>query len=327
MIRAFLILALTFGATTLQARCKGSNLRNLLTPQYQELLKQEVAQVPFAYGNHWIATKGERRIHIVGTQHSGDSRMRAMMRTLRSVIKSADAVLLEVDSAQLATSDQQLQANPSLVFLAKGKKLSQMMTSQEWLMLRTSATFAGLRPEITAKMQPWLLSILINRTGCGGRGIASYAGLDDRIERTAIRAGVPVGSLESILDGFRALSSQALPDQLRLLQLDLVSTVNFDDQIVTQTEAYFNGTLTEAKIIQKWTLYRDVDISRPEVARLLRQWEARILDRRNRAWIPVILGSKAKTLVVAVGALHLPGRAGVLNLLKSRGFTLVRGEL
>ncbi len=327
MIRLLLILALTFGATTSQARCKGSNLRNLLTPHYQELLKQEVARVPFAYGNHWIATKGDRRIHIVGTQHSGDSRLRAMMRNLRSVIKGADAVLLEVGSSQLATSDQKLQANPSLVFLANGQKINQMMTDQEWVLLSKAAASAGLRPEITARMQPWLLSILISRSGCGGRGIASYAGLDDRIERTAIRARVPIGSLEDVLDGFRALSSQDLRDQLRLLQLDLVSTVNFDDQIVTQTEAYFNGTLSEARIIQKWTLYRDVDISRPEVARLLRQWEARILDRRNRAWIPVILGSKAKTLVVAVGALHLPGRAGVLNLLKSKGFTLVRAEL
>lgn len=324
MIFVLCLATLSFGATTAHARCKGSDLRDRLTPQYQERLKTEVARVPFAYGNHWLATKGDRRIHVVGTQHSGDSRMRPMMRKLRPVIAGADAVMLEVTSSQSDTFDEKLKENPSLMLITKGRTLPEMMSSEDWAMLSIAVDRIGLGPEEAARIQPWVLSIFLSTSGCGGRGIASYAGLDDRIERIAIRNRVPIGSLEDVTDGYRALSMQPMRDQLRLLQLDLESGLNYDDQAVTQSNAYFNGSLAEARIIQEWTMYRDIDIPRKEVVRLLRQFDALILDRRNRAWMPVILGAKAKTLVVAVGAAHLPGRAGVLNLLKAKGYKLQR---
>jgi len=327
MIRLLMTLLLCLIAATAQARCTGSNMRDRLTPQYQERLKTEVAKVPFAYGNHWVASKGNRKIHVVGTQHSGDSRMNAMMRTLQPVIASANAVLLEVTSSQSTTLLSKLKKNPSLVFLKKGQSLPEMMSKDDWRSLSLAAGDIGLTARETAKLQPWVLSIYLGRSGCGGRGILSYAGLDDRIERMAIRNRVAIGSLEDVTDGFRALSMQPMRDQLRLLQLDLASEMNFDDLMVTLTESYFNGSLAEGRIIQEWIMYRDIDIPRKEVARLLRQFDALILDRRNRAWVPVIERTKGNTLVVAVGAAHLPGRAGLLNLLKAKGYTLKRADI
>ena len=324
-----LLLCLTAAttATTTQARCSGSNMRDRLTPQYQERLKAEVAKVPFAYGNHWIASKGARKIHVVGTRHSGDSRMKAMMRSLQPAIANADAVLLEVTSQQSETLLGKLRKNPSLVFLKKGQSLPQMMSAQDWQSLRVNAARIGLTSQEAARLQPWVLSIYLGQSGCGGRGFLSYAGLDVRIERLAIRSRIPIGSLEDVTDGFRALSAQPMRDQLRLLQLDLASEMNIDDLTVTLSDSYFNGSLAEARIIQEWVMYRDIDISRKEVARLLRQFDALILDRRNRAWIPVIERTKGDTLFVAVGAAHLPGRAGLLNLLKAKGYRLKRADI
>lgn len=327
MIRLLMTLLLCLTAATAQARCTGSNMRDRLTPQYQERLKTEVARVPFAYGNHWVATKGSRRIHVIGTQHSGDRRMNAMMRRLKPVIASADAVLMEVTSFQSDTLASKLKQNPSLVFLKNSQSLAKMMSAADWQALQASARQIGLSSQETDRLQPWVLSIYLGRSGCGGRGILSYAGLDDRIERLAIRNRVALGSLEDVTDGFRALSAQPMRDQLRLLQLDLASEMNFDDLMVTLSDSYFNGSLAEGRIIQEWVMYRDIDIPRKEVTRLLRQFDALILDRRNRAWIPVIQRTKGDTLVVAVGAAHLPGRAGLLNLLKTRGYTLKRADI
>ena len=47
------------------------------------------------------------------------------------------------------------------------------------------------------------------------------------------------------------------------------------------------------------------------------------MTRRNRAWLPVIEAQAAKgQLVVAFGALHLPGETGVLNLLAQNGWKI-----
>ncbi|WP_171052545.1 TraB/GumN family protein [Ruegeria sediminis] len=309
-----------------QARCTGSDLRDRLTPAAERRLQHEIRAIPFAYGNHWVATRGDRRIHVVGTQHNGDSRMRRIMRTLRPVIRAADAVLLEVTARELNRLDDVIESNPSILLIPRGPTLADMMSAEDWSMLQLRMRPEGMDSEILARLQPWYISLALSRSGCGGRGIAAYAGLDERIERLAVRNGVPVGSLERVGDGIRALSAQPLRDQLRLLELDMKSTLNYDDQIVTMSNAYFEERLAEAMLIQKWTLYSDINIPRGEVDRLLRQYDRQILDHRNRAWLPVIQATRGQVLVVAVGAGHLPGKAGLLNLLKQRGYSLTRTE-
>ena len=49
-----------------------------------------------------------------------------------------------------------------------------------------------------------------------------------------------------------------------------------------------------------------------------------LLKRRNHAWMPRILSREEEQLVVAVGALHLSGEEGVLNLLAQAGYALTR---
>ena len=54
----------------------------------------------------------------------------------------------------------------------------------------------------------------------------------------------------------------------------------------------------------------------------------RLMDNRNRAWIaPLLAGAEAaardgRGIVAGFGALHLPGRNGVLALLAQQGFTV-----
>jgi uncharacterized protein YbaP (TraB family) len=48
-----------------------------------------------------------------------------------------------------------------------------------------------------------------------------------------------------------------------------------------------------------------------------------MINRRNRAWVPVISAAATKgPLVVAFGALHLSGSEGVLNLLVQDGWAV-----
>ena len=327
MLRLFVfVLFCLTSATVAAAQCRGTDLRDRLTPAAQERLQREIAKVPFAYGNHWVATKGKQRIHVIGTQHTGDSRMRAIMRTLRPVIEQADAVLLEVTRMELAKIEDVLLDNRSLILITKGPTLPQMMSETAWADLSHRMKQQGYDPEQTARIQPWYLSLSLAQSGCGGRGFAAYSGLDDRIEDLAIRNRIPIGSLELSMDGMRSLALQPIRDQAKLLELDLASDLNIDDQVVTQRNAYFSETLAEALLIKEWTMYRDIDIPRSEVVRLLRQFDTLLLDRRNKAWMPVITRTKGDNLVVAVGAAHLPGRNGVLNLLHKRGYTLTRAS-
>lgn len=53
------------------------------------------------------------------------------------------------------------------------------------------------------------------------------------------------------------------------------------------------------------------------------QEKATLIDDRNKKWakqLPAIM--KEAPTFIAVGALHLPGENGILNLLKQQGYTV-----
>ena len=60
----------------------------------------------------------------------------------------------------------------------------------------------------------------------------------------------------------------------------------------------------------------------------MRLAQDKLMDQRNRAWVAPIEAAAAdaarrhKGVVVGFGALHLPGRNGVLSLLQQRGWTI-----
>ena len=95
-----LALTLTVQATAAAAACRGLDYREHLPPAAEARLEQEMAATPFARGNHWVATKGGRSIHVIGTMHGGDFRMGKVMRTLRPALAEADlAALADLDPA------------------------------------------------------------------------------------------------------------------------------------------------------------------------------------------------------------------------------------
>lgn len=317
-------LALFVSAQTAEARCQGTDLRNSLSAADRNRLTQEAAKVPYAEGNHWIARKNGRQIHVVGTQHSGDARMGSIMRTLRPVIRSADLVLLEVTEAQInAQSDSP--AKDKYYVLPKGQRLDRLIGAKNWEQVSRELMLFDVNPQEALVLQPWVVADIVGPPGCRPRGIGTRRGLDDRIERIAKQARIPVAGLESTEAGLIALSGMPLKDQARMLVLDLQSSTNHHSLSVTQSQAYFEEKLTEGRIVLSWSLYHDMKISRSEVRRLLRSLDKGLLDDRNKAWMRRLEQFDQEVIFMAVGAAHLPGKLGVLNLLEKSGWTLERG--
>ena len=54
-----------------------------------------------------------------------------------------------------------------------------------------------------------------------------------------------------------------------------------------------------------------------------KEFQTKLLDDRNKAWIPKIESAiKVSPTFIAVGAAHLGGKVGVVNLLRSKGYTV-----
>jgi len=323
----FLAFALTgFGPTQADARCTGKDLRKSLSPDARAMLEQQAAKIPFAQGNHWLATRNGQRIHIIGTQHFGDSRMHSVMRRLRPLIKSADVVFLEQTATQMASHSKNNNSQRQHYLLPKGITLPKLLSKEEWATLSMMAPLLDIPAHIAPHLQPWVYTMHFGGSRCGVRGITSQRGLDARIERYATRNQVPVGGLERTEDGIKAFSSRPLRDQVKYLELTMRSQAENDDHLITLRESYFDGKLAEGRLLSQQLRFNNQGVSRREAIRLIAQLDRALLDRRNKAWLPVILRRKEPVLFIAVGAAHLAGQNGLLSLLQRNGFELQRAK-
>ncbi|MBL4766640.1 MAG: TraB/GumN family protein [Rhodobacteraceae bacterium] len=324
MLRTILTLLFCLTALSAHAKCRGVDIRPHLTSSQRMLLHQEAEQIPFNQGNHWIATRNSQTIHIVGTMHINDSRLNKIMRTLNPVIARADAILLEVSHAEAERFWKSAKEHKSLFFLPKGPNVRDLMSDTAWQSLTKAAVDRRLNMAELVKLKPWFLSMLLTGSSCGPKGMFATNGLDNRIEKQARRKRIPVGSLETVESAIKSLSLQPLSDQVSMLQFDLLETDSNDHGFITTREAYFDETMAEAIILEKWRFDRDFPGPRANRTRLWQQNQNGLLGRRNKNWMPIIHRTKGDLLIVAIGAAHLPGHDGLLNLLHKAGYTLQR---
>ncbi|MEM9141005.1 MAG: TraB/GumN family protein, partial [Pseudomonadota bacterium] len=99
-----------------------------------------------------------------------------------------------------------------------------------------------------------------------------------------------------------------------------------EDIFRTHTQLYRDGQIQAINEFGIWLAEREnppVDI-RALNAKLL----TGLLDDRNRAWMGRISQELAKgNVFIAVGALHLPGEAGLVSLIRQAGYQVERIEI
>ena len=325
MMRRLLPILLCLIAVTADARCQGADYRDYLTPAQKQKFDQTVARIPYATGNHWIATKGGRTLNIVGTKHTGDARMSRIVQRLQPIIADADALLLEVASHEVDEAYEDPKVFQKYMLLPKGQSLSSMMSASTWAALSRRVGIQGISAAELDRLQPWFASELLDDVVCASsHPRVRRKGLDDRIERVARRNRVPIGSLETPGQALGAMLQIPNSHHVRFMELELARQSTGKITYNELDDAYFEEKIGEIMVISRWSMYTDFQASRSELDRLYDSLNSAILKQRNRNWMPVLLRTKGQNIVVAVGAAHLPGKDGILTLLKRQGYTITR---
>ena len=315
-----------WSVSTAFAACQGQDLRSTLSASEADAISAAVTQTPFATGNHWIARRGTQRIDVIGTMHLNTPGMATAAEKLSPIIEQADVVLFESTPAELAEFEVYLSKNLSLVLLENGPTLVELLPPKDWDTLSGILRQQGMPPWMGSKMKPWFLTMALSIPPCVRTTPELKRGLDTRLSEFATAFGVPQKSLESPLYLIQRFDRFTLRQQIDMLMASPNTLLSSEDAFTTLVAMYFEGRSFEAMQIVNAGFARDSLLDAEETAALLEGWETTLLDERNALWLPLILEETAPRVVVAVGAGHLPGEAGVLRLLEVQGFTLARGE-
>lgn len=324
MRRLFLSLALCLlPALAAEAACQGQNLIEALPPDQRLTLEQAAATAPFAEGNLWRATRDGAVVTLVGTYHLDDPRHDPTFARLALILAQAKGLLVEAGPAEVARLADEIARNPPRIFDFPGPRLDETLGAENWQRLSDALLARNMPPPLALKMRPWYLTTILAIAPCQMADIAQGNGLDRRLIQAASSQGKPIQALEPWDTLFRLFDAVPRAEQLSLLMQTVDAAPDSDAMAVTLADSYFAGQNRLFWEFSKFDALRRSDLPDDAVLHALDQMEEVLITNRNHGWIaPIEQAAAEGPVMVAFGALHLPGEAGVLNLLARRGWTI-----
>ncbi len=314
----FAIWAAASGAT-----CTGPSLYDMMPAAERDAALAEARDVPFATGLRWIARKGDRRIDIVGTLHLDDPRF-DVDGWLPETVAASDLVLFETTVSEMQALERKIGENPRLALIQSGPSLLESQPPETWDRLAEAGRRQGTPPWMLARMQPWFAFATLAIPHCAVSGKDPLNGLDRRIDSFAQHHDVPVLSLEPVTTLRHLFEALSPADLTATLDLLAVGTLDAAPAFLATREAYFAQTPFDVIPLGLWQATARGGLGTDAARHGWAVFERELISKRNHSWLPVILGRREHRLLVAVGALHLPGEDGVLNLLARAGYRLER---
>lgn len=314
-------------STPLLAQCTGDSLLDRLSEADRAEIAAAVAETPFAEGLFWRATKQGREIRLVGTMHVHDPRHDSLMPRVETLLVGVERVFLELTPKEEAEVQSAMLADPARLFITDGPTLPDLLDEDTWRALAEAARARQIPPFTAAKFRPWYLSMSLAMPTCAMPDLlAGRRGLDHRIIGLAEARGLPMQALEPWDTLFALMESGTEAEQLEMLRLSIVPEDLQAEMIVALLDGYFAESVAQVWEVSRVGARLVPGMDPDEAEAVFTEMQTSLLDTRNRNWMGVITEGTAAhdVILVAVGAAHLPGEAGLLSLLQAEGWTVSR---
>lgn len=264
----------------------------------------------------WKVSDADNAVYLLGSFHLLQASDYPLSPETYAALEDAERVVFELSPQEM--NDPSLGQKMAVVARrSDGQTLQASLPADTWAKLADYARLRGLPLENFQGFDAWFMGLLIGITEMQGLGLDPALGLDKHLAQRAVAAGKAVGALETAEQQFAMFDSLSPKEQLQSLQ-DSLDDIGVMEQEISTMHALWRAGDAAA-------LYQATG------AEMKRDYPAlyeRLNVARNRAWLPEIramleTGGSDDTLVV-VGAMHLLGEDGVVQMLRDAGYTVER---
>ena len=273
------------------------------------------SRVENGYSIFWkIEKPGTKPSWLYGTMHSNDERVLKLPTAFHSAFDKIDTLVLELkEIAEPNTIAMELLKHPELTMLPPGKSLDHILPAEETGQIEAGLAKKGVPIATVLRMRPWFIYISL-LTCAAGQGPNDKYVLDRQLAVQAARNGIDVEGLETPLEQFQAMAD--LSDDLTMKGLLESFRSPYDVNDITET---FVGLYSTGNSGLMKALVEGLSDDKATDAAIVK----RIVTDRNEVMAKRIVPYLEKgNVMMAVGALHLPGDHGVVALLRKQGFTV-----
>ena len=265
------------------------------------------ADSAFDQGILWQVDNGfSQPSFVFGTMHVEDPRVTQLPSPVQQAFDQSDSLTTEI----LLELDQLMRVGPELI-LTDGSTLRSLIGEQLFDEVTRALKERGMIPEMVMLLKPWAVAMLLSQPKP-----QSGMFLDRTLYNSAQKKGKPVHALETIDEQLAVFKSMRLEDQIALLRETLEQLNVIPETIERLTQAYLDRNLRALDQIA------EEQFAQSSVEDVLRQ--KLVVDRNIKMVDRMEARIEEGGSFIAIGALHLPGNEGVLQLLQQRGYTLTR---
>lgn len=259
------------------------------------------------YGLLWEVSKaGAEPAYLFGTIHSEDPDVLQLAQPVQQAFTDSQTVVLEM----LLDVDATRYSGTAMLLL-EGRLLSDVVGQPLFRQVATAMQARGITTTVLERMQPWaaavVLSMPVPETG---------QVLDAMLYQQALQQDKNVYGLETVQEQLAVFESLSAADQVVLLQ-DAVENFSEIDAMHAELLAAY-----KQRDLKKLMAISDASMQQGD-QRLASEFQQRlVVDRNHRMVERMSQYLQLGKAFIAVGALHLPGDEGLLNLLEQQGYRL-----
>jgi hypothetical protein len=251
--------------------------------------------------------------------HVSDPRVTDLPKEAKAAYDASNTVILESDEIldQQAAS-LKLFAKPDLMMFSDSKTINDYLSPEDRKVLEKGLMDRGVPLASVVKMKPYILTAMVALSTCElSRKAKGAAFLDMKLAMDAKAAGKQVRGVETLQEQIEAMASLPMDFHVR----SLVSAVRYpqytSDMMETTLQLYLHGRI--GMVFPAGTYFA------PEKSasdfKDMALFEERLITTRNHHMADRADPMLARgNVFMAVGALHLIGDQGVVELLKQKGY-------
>ena len=262
----------------------------------------------------WRVESGKATLYVLGSVHVGNEKMYPLNPAIEAAFEASDVLVVEINISKVN------HAKLNRLVLRKGMysgddTLEKNLSKETLKRLKPFLKKQGLSLAAVNKQRPWMVSLMLSMQEIVKLGYKPELGLDKHFLNKATAREVEILELETAEGQIEALASVSK----ELQELLLLSTIEeYSDAREMMEEMLEAWNVGDAKRLDE--LIRETVLENPELRPVMKA----LFDDRNAKMFEKIEKylKTDKTYFVVVGAGHVVGRKGIIQLLRDKGLTV-----
>jgi uncharacterized protein YbaP (TraB family) len=257
----------------------------------------------------WALHGDHNTVYLAGSVHLLKATEATLPPGFDRAYKGSKAIVMElaIDKVDpMATASWMMENG----MLQEGTTLRDKIGEERYRRVSKEAERLGVPTEAIDMMQPWVVGLQLIEMQYMKLGYDPQSGVEQQLQHKAQADGKPISGLETMDEQLGVLQGMSNADQARFLDMVVDEMHDVGGETQSVVNAWRSGDAAKLS-----ALLGDEYKSFPNLYRLL-------VSERNKRWVPQIekLLHGNQDAFVVVGALHLVGDGGLIEILRRDGF-------